>query len=584
MAGKHYSTFVEEAFIKPIRSVLIIDDDYPTLDEMLNNQISINSGVTPLPSKEWYKDPERIKQVIQGFRTPQRPLLVDVHDCANVSSGSEVKLAAHLHQSDLLILDYQLDPGLTGDGSLAIAIIRALAQSNHFNLVVVHTRENLDTVFRDTLISLLSPLKIALSAEDVASAENLLIDAEDSIEGVGLKLNSSIGLDQYLHFRRFPLNYVGIMIRGHQPYSAFHLECDNLHWTVDARKLICRYLLNKVNSAQSPFLVGEKMSEITWDAGAIKYIKTDSMFIAFSEKGSDGDLLSELLAALNSWNPQPSRLFLAKLRAEMDELGVRAEIPALGNQHALAYWYRRLLQSDGSRRRWLIAESVARHSDQLMNGILPGVEDFATRLIKAEVKAGTPNDLTKVHFGVDLENEHAKLKSSREHNALVSSKSPEGWHLTTGHIFVVGSDYWVCVSPACDMVPTQMSNKKIERFGERLPFLAVKLIPIGDGKVPDDIQTNRYLFVTLDGTVRGYSFNALEGEDSAPTWQSLYADKRGVFTANFEFRVFIVEKGTRGLVERRHTARVVSQLRYEYALNLVQRLGGTLTRIGLDFL
>lgn len=28
---------------------------------------------------------------------------------------------------------------------------------------------------------------------------------------------------------------------------------------------------------------------------------------------------------------------------------------------------------------------------------------------------------------------------------------------------------------------------------------------------------------------------------------------------------------------------VVAQLRYEYALNLVQRLGGTFTRIGLDY-
>jgi len=30
-------------------------------------------------------------------------------------------------------------------------------------------------------------------------------------------------------------------------------------------------------------------------------------------------------------------------------------------------------------------------------------------------------------------------------------------------------------------------------------------------------------------------------------------------------------------------AEIVSQLRYEYALNLLQRLGGSLMRIGLDF-
>lgn len=37
------------------------------------------------------------------------------------------------------------------------------------------------------------------------------------------------------------------------------------------------------------------------------------------------------------------------------------------------------------------------------------------------------------------------------------------------------------------------------------------------------------------------------------------------------------------MIQTPYSARVVAQLRYEYALNLVQRLGGTLTRIGLDY-
>ena len=43
------------------------------------------------------------------------------------------------------------------------------------------------------------------------------------------------------------------------------------------------------------------------------------------------------------------------------------------------------------------------------------------------------------------------------------------------------------------------------------------------------------------------------------------------------------EKGSNGMIQKPYSARVVAQLRYEYALNLVQRLGGTLTRIGLDY-
>ena len=43
------------------------------------------------------------------------------------------------------------------------------------------------------------------------------------------------------------------------------------------------------------------------------------------------------------------------------------------------------------------------------------------------------------------------------------------------------------------------------------------------------------------------------------------------------------EDGETKLVLKCHQARVVSQLRYEYALNLTQKLGVSLTRIGLDF-
>ncbi|MER8910330.1 response regulator receiver domain [Mesorhizobium sp. M0854] len=583
MAGEHYSAFVEEAFVKPIRSVLIVDDDYPTFDEMLDAEIARNGQREHKKAKDWYNDPARIKKVIASFRIPGRALLVDIHDGTNVSSGAEIKIAAHLHQSDLLVLDYQLDKAKPGDGALAIEIIRSLMSNDHFNLVVVHTSENLETVFRETLISLMAPLVDRLEADDSQRAQTLLIEAEDKADGIGDRLSQSVGIDQYVHARRFHGSYLRIMSKSQQPYSAFRAECDQLEWESDDRKLVLRYLLEQVDlGLAARFNVGSD-SQLDWDDGGSRYIKTNTVFIAFSQKNNDDDLLSELLAALNAWNPRPSRLFLAKLRAEMDEYGVMAQSAVLDNLHALAHWYRRLLASEGPDRRWLITESVARHSEQLMNGILPRVENFAGRLIAAEAKTGVPETLSKEHFSIDLTNAHEKLKAEYEHNAFVSSKPPEGWHLTTGQVFVVGQDYWVCVSPACDTVPAQLSAGRVALFGERLPFMAVKLIPVADGKVLKDVQTNRYVFLRVAGGVKCFCFNDPSSDASAPAWHMLYAEKRGIFSKDFNFKLSITEKGTRRLLQRKCDAQVVCQLRYEYALNLVQRLGGSLTRIGLDF-
>ena len=61
----------------------------------------------------------------------------------------------------------------------------------------------------------------------------------------------------------------------------------------------------------------------------------------------------------------------------------------------------------------------------------------------------------------------------------------------------------------------------------------------------------------------------------------------------FQFKVWRTEKECDeeqkaeedgiNLVLKHHMAKVVSQLRYEYAINLLQKLGVSLTRVGLDF-
>lgn len=583
MAGAHYSTFIEEAFIKPIRSVLIVDDDYPTFDEMLDAQIQRDNGEEPARQKEWYNDPSRIKKVIGSFRTPKRPLLVDVHDGTNVSVGTEVRIASHLHQSDLLVLDYQLDRTRPGDGSTAISIVRSLMSNDHFNLVVIHTSEGLEGVFRETLLALMSPILQPLTEDEREKVEGLLFDAESEKEGVVERLRGTVGTDQYLHARRHASSYLRTMGKAQQPYSGFREESAEFNWETEDRKLVLRYLLLKAEAALRPKFNPEGTSSLIWNDGAVKYIAADSVFVAFSSKGDDDDLLAELLEALNAWAPEPSRLFLAKMRAEMDEFGVMAQRGVLESRHALAHWYRRLLEAKGAARRWLVAESVTRHSEQLMGGLLPRVENFASRLVEAEASSGAAIELSKEHFDVDLADAQEQIKSVREHNAYVSSKSPDGWHLTTGHIFKVADDYWVCVSPACDTVPAQLSSVRITAFGERLPFMAVKLHPVGDAKQIKDVQTNRYVFARLGGGVKAFCFNEPSSDMSAPAWHTLFADKRGQFSEGFSFKVFIPEKGRRGMVQRRHAASVVAQLRYEYALNLVQRLGGTLTRIGLDY-
>ena len=218
-----------------------------------------------------------------------------------------------------------------------------------------------------------------------------------------------------------------------------------------------------------------------------------------------------------------------------------------------------------------------------MVGIFPHVRKYVDRLITAESTADA-DETCAAHFNVKLGDAASRAKAEREHNAFVCSKEPEGWHLNTGHIFTIKDDLWVCLSPACDMVPSQMSKERRCAFGDRLPFMAVKLWPLQDGRAsPKDIQSNRYVFLQLNGNVKGYCFNNPSGENSAADWQMLYAEKLGEFVNNFELKVIVTELGAKRLISNRHGSKVVAQLRYEYALNLMHRLGASMTRVGLDF-
>ena len=592
MAHDHYRKFIKEAFVDPIRSVLIVDDDYPTYAEILGTR----HGRDNAKHKTWHTDSgrKRIERIIRGFRKRTPPLLVDIHDGTDVSIGDDVAVAEHLHQSDLLVLDYQLEKDRQDGGTRAIEILRSLMSNAHFNLVIIYTQKEIDSVFDEVRWGLINPSPDRLSEDEANTVIQLLEDGEDNHEGFLDRISESIGSAQYFYSRLPKKKYLREMTKGKAPYSEFRSECDKVGWDSEQKKLVLRYFLKRVE--QDRGVKTGCLSDadgLLWSESEIKWLKSDSVFVAFSKKTGDDDLLSELQRALSDWNPRPSRLLLAKLRAEMDEHGIAAQGQALSNRHALAYWYDHLLRTDNeSERRWRITESVSRHSDRLISGILPRVEDFAAHLIKAEREAYGDDieQISKEHFGVDLGQSESRKQAALEHNAFICSMEPKGWHLTTGHIFSMNEDkeddkYWICLSPACDMVPSQVSSWSSGTFGEqRIPFIAVKLRPTRAAKVLENIHSNRFVTLQFGEKLKYFCFNDPSRDDSAPYWQVLYAENRGQFNGDdFRFQVSRIVKGKIRLISSRHKAIVVSQLRYEYALNLIQKLGVSLTRIGLDF-
>jgi Response receiver domain len=578
MPTENYETFIDEAFIKPIRSVLIVDDDYPTFEELL-------SEGEP-SSKDWRKNRDRVRNVIASLRGKDRNLLVDIHDGANVGLKGEIDTATHLHQSDLLVLDFQLDKTKLHDGSIAVKIIRRLMTNPHFNLVVVHTSENLDYVFSQVVLGMLPPDNCVLTQADTDKAEELIAARDDADTGFEARLVHSVAATQYLEVRRLGLGKCfRLAVKGAVPFAEFHTVCQSARWGVEDLKLVFQHSVARASKALMKFEPEPGLPEISWSSGNVKWVRTQSVFVAFANKFEDEPPMTELSQALADWRPDPSRLYLARLRHEIDDGGTPEQASVLGNTHALAGWYDRMLKADPEATRQQIEQTVVRLSESFMGPVTDKVVDFAERMISFERKGGDAAEICEKHFGVNLKTEDSRLIALGQHNSVVSTKRREGWHLTTGHIFSCKDSYWVCASPACDMVPSQLSPFKKTSYPGCMPFTAIRLQPVPKLKTAVEMaNSTRVLFVEIEEELTAFCFNDAGDDASAPQWTLLFAEGDGRFTeGTFDFNLVHMGAGEAGLTAIRQTATVVSQLRYEYALNLVQRLGVSMTRIGLDF-
>ena len=524
----NYQDFIRDAFISPIRSVLIIDDDYPTFDEVLGKQEEGKKG-----KKDWHNNPDQIRNVIQSFRSKNRSYLVDIHDGKNLSPKAELEKVSHLHQSDLLVLDFALDKSKVDDGQLAINILQKIMQNLHFNLVIVHTNTDIEKAFFDVLTGMIGRHERVQTEADRLIAEQILRDKDIDIEGFYASLKSEIGASQYFHTMRNRRNYSAALARGNAPYALFKQRCDAAELDPAARKRILDYFVDEYGTEQSPQMNADMPSEINWCPDK-RWIRTESVFVAFSPKPDQADLMDVLLSTLVNWKPEPSRLFLTKLRAAMDEFGVAAQSQVLNNNLALAYWYKGLLEAKGDGLLPLIEESISRHSKELLGYISSDVEKFALEMVKSDRDGRPSSEVCKEHYSVDLEDRKTLEEATKEHNAFVSSHIKLGRHLFTGDVFIHRDEHWVCLTPACDMIPEQMNAGDKRDFGGRLPFVALKLHHVPAKYTfhasehqydSSEVQSGCYVFLKQEGGVKVLKYNLIDHPSSSPQWKLFFADK-----------------------------------------------------------
>ncbi|MCJ2377887.1 response regulator receiver domain [Vibrio sp. ZSDZ34] len=589
---------IKEAYINPIRSVMVVDDEYPTLSNLI-------TGVDGSKAE----DKQRLQEVIGMCKDTNNNWMLDVHDGQFNGTGD----VDNLHHSDLLILDYHLEGnGDFGRGETALNVLSSLANKDHFNLVVVHTKgygdqggdDGYRAVFKDIVFYLQKPRLFQEVPDKVLKKAKIeeAIDAWDAEQaGILDTLIDSVTDMDYLNLYSSAINPVKI---GHDVRELQELktlydtrpigeedELDNLEL-----KFLQWYVLQKKGIKLKQHFGPTEFYDLQWADNDYMWVKAGNLFVCVVGKAvPTSELPDKLLSALKHWRPHPHRLLLAKLRHKLDEHGFTLANSVLSKTHTQAGWLRELLNVRGQdleQQAWYTAQS---HLEEMSWHYKDDLSQYLTRIVQSLMCEGKPIEEIEARYApaAVLINNFEIFKSS---NAFNNSLPVEGKHLTTGHVLKNNAtgDYFLVVTPACDLVPGRNDKAtNIEAVVQRLyPISAAVRQDSDEGTLEESILFERcrefvnnkqILFILIDGSVEIFSTISKLYKNSNPSLTSLAFANEGLWNDRFELRSYNLNLSLTPPQVKVCDYKVVGQLRYEYALHHSKVSGEYASRIGLDY-
>jgi CheY-like chemotaxis protein len=553
------------AFIEPIRFALLLDDQFPVYPG--------STEEAPAAGPDF----ERAKGLFSFCRS--KGWLCDVENGVDVPNRFE--RAKHLHQTDLLVLDYHLAPGDETDASDALDIIQRLSQTDHFNLVIVYTSAEIGPVTRDVAWALgasgWAPTESAAAREKLEEFENAELDTLRGALTEDLLNNWLLGkapAGKPMSALRSALNDMGVGDFALQNAIAALLAQESVAGRLPKRALDRR--------------PGDHQIEASFDTRSVRWVTYGNVFVALVSKEQAPDTLeSRLIDALAAWNPSPLLLMMLHARASLERAATIADRATLETPLRQAGWLLgALLSKTDQDKRAYVRQLYGRLYDKLTQTIVPAVEEFGLSLIgdgggepphkhAAALARGGEIDPTLVYHAL---NEYA-----------CSDLCPDG-PMTTGIVFRgkrhadSALEYWICTSPACDLVPGQNMKGWDKDLKPLRPITAARLSPTSVvtqiGKLLKSATRARALFLTVAG--EPMAFEVADDTTRLLELETLVLADEGVIkNGKLKANVGVIVAGALAWVSI--DLEMVAKLRADYANRLLAESGQQRARIGVDF-
>jgi hypothetical protein len=554
---------IERAYMRPIRTVLAIDDEFP----------QYGADTTG-------KQVQRAKGIWQACRN--RGLLCDIDDGAALVAGGVTP--KHLLKSDLVILDYHLQEG---DARLALDLLVQLADSDHASLVVVYTKDkDIDGIRRKIAAHLRGrkPVEVWLEKPDELTAWQRIEAKLDGLDITGKIIDAFIG-GRLKECRSDPLIRADLERIGVAKPNVTACLYAYLEWRVHS-------LTNRVIAE------GKAAAPAVGKSEKSPWVYANNLFVVCvnktPENAQDGDLVfKELLDALCEWNPNFVFASLAFARGEFMRGGFQHERAALNDFRLQAGWLYHAWGGSEHERKDRLRTLFERVINGYSASLLESVIEFGSRMVPAYTSSEEGRKTLRAaieHFHEEaggLEAEVMHLLNS----FLVTE--PNRNFIETGTIFVRKDDtemkqVYICVTPACDLVPRTPKEYLWEhQIHPSRPIIAIRGRIRGiDDSCLMEAEQGKNIFIMLDKEPR--TIVLMDRSRPVPILEWFVVEKMGAIeNKEFDALEFVRSKNMpedeNQFANRPMKMRVLGQVRALYASRIQQYAGQHLSRIGVDF-
>lgn len=534
MTDPRYAEAIQESFIKkPLRTVLLIDDAFPTFSDLC-------SGT------EERADKERAARLYAGFRN--REMLCDV---ANDIESFE---ARHLTKSDLVVLDYHLDGG-DQDNTKAIGLLRTFATSPHFNTVVVYTaaaEADLDNIWLTIIAS--------LSGRWSGITENL--DGEAKVHWERLSDSDTL-----------PSTNDSAVMQFARRGSIDSVENDTLKdamgelVALGVPRPYCKRIVEFEIAKRLSELVGVVPNPTEHAVGGYadgnRWVQVGSAFIVLMKKiaANDADaetaaIMDALNAALVSWRPSVVQVLISEIENALELEGLAGGDPLLmrpDTQIALTYYLLSELEPVDTTKDRDVRVAVMRLVDNVVDSLRRRLSSLGTlfdqveKALKGDLRdtGWTPATWPKGGKLLTAASKLARTNGAKNNdvifrlNNFLTTEMFKRAHLTTGTVFFddVRSEYFVVASPACDLVAGQATPTQswLTAISPMTPVIAILLHHQPNVATALSVASNAdHIFLEIAGEPKVFKLH--QGAGHQPSYEMFFA-KNGGRVRNEEGRI-----------------------------------------------